>query len=31
MKRLMEPHSLEKIKVSQIVDLCDTTRPTFYR
>lgn len=31
MKRLMERHSLEKITVSQIVELCDTTRPTFYR
>lgn len=30
MKRLMGSHSLEKITVSQIVELCDTTRPTFY-
>lgn len=31
MKRLMETHPLEKITITQITELCDTTRPTFYR
>lgn len=31
MKRLMESQPLEKITVTQITELCDTTRPTFYR